>query len=223
MQALQQRPDWGDFLTAEWGGGVLFDLGVHPVAVALLLAGVDPRHRTPAGHQTPGHQTRGQEVPGAPRVTSVRGRLEGADDIEVDEHAEVEITLDTGLVLRVVASWRASTPRWDLQVASDEGVVRADLLPHLTLEHNGDPVAVPAPSGPTDLPQLHQFGYVAELTELTATLGRGVEPLAGAELGRLVLEVVCAASASAAAGGRPVALPFSGPRDRTPQQLWQST
>ena len=38
VRALQGRPDWGDFLTAGWGGGVLFDLGVHPLAVALLAA-----------------------------------------------------------------------------------------------------------------------------------------------------------------------------------------
>src|SRR5690606_2420747 len=34
VRSLQGRPDWGDFLTAGWGGGALFDLGVHPLAVA---------------------------------------------------------------------------------------------------------------------------------------------------------------------------------------------
>src|SRR3546814_7830930 len=36
VRALQPRPTWGDFMTESWAGGVLFDLGAHPVAIALL-------------------------------------------------------------------------------------------------------------------------------------------------------------------------------------------
>src|SRR3546814_233091 len=64
VRALQPRPTWGDFMTESWGGGVLFDLGAHPVAIALLLA-------APA------------------RPVAVRAFLEGADDHPVDEHADV--------------------------------------------------------------------------------------------------------------------------------------
>ena len=42
-----------------------------------------------------------------------------------------------------------------------------------------------------------------------------------ATFGRTVLDIVCAAYASAAAGGADVAVPFTGPRDRTPLQLWR--
>src|SRR5690606_11083755 len=65
VKALQSRPTWGDFLTESWGGGVLFDLGVHPLAIALLLA-----------------------APAVP--VEVHATLEGADDHPVDEHAEVQ-------------------------------------------------------------------------------------------------------------------------------------
>ena len=45
--------------------------------------------------------------------------------------------------------------------------------------------------------------------------------LCGAAFGRVVLDVVCAAYASAGAGGTEVPLPFSGRRDRTPLELWR--
>lgn len=200
VRALQGRPDWGGFLHAEWGGGVLFDLGVHPLAVALLLAGADAQ------------------------VVAVRARLEGAPDIDVDEYAEVELIFADGLVGRVVTSWRAAEPQWDLQVASDTGVVRADLIPHLTLEVDGEPVDLPTVAADVDLPQIHQFGYVAQLQAFAAG-GTGpdgpTEPAMGAEFGRFVLELVCAASASARDGGIDVAVPFTGRRDLTPLELWR--
>ena len=43
---------------------------------------------------------------------------------------------------------------------------------------------------------------------------------ADAAFGRDVLELICAAYASAGRGGAWVALPFDGPRDRTPLELW---
>jgi len=42
-----------------------------------------------------------------------------------------------------------------------------------------------------------------------------------AAFGRKVLDIVCAAYASAGRGGAPEAVPFTGPRDRTPLQLWR--
>jgi predicted dehydrogenase len=200
VRALQGRPDWGGFLHAEWGGGVLFDLGVHPLAVALLLAGGDAQ------------------------VVAVRARLDGAPDIDVDEYAEVELIFADGLVGRVVTSWRAAEPQWDLQVASDTGVVRADLIPHLTLEVDGEPVDLPPIAASVDLPQIHQFGYVAQLASFAAAAdgsGHHTEPAMGAPFGRIMLELVCAASVSARLGGADVALPFTGPRDRTPLELWR--
>jgi hypothetical protein len=46
-------------------------------------------------------------------------------------------------------------------------------------------------------------------------------PRLGAELGRDILEIVCAAYTSAGRGGAWIELPFDGPRDRTPIALWR--
>lgn len=194
VRSLQGRPDWGDFLTAGWGGGVLFDLGVHPLAVALLAA-----------------------APAA--VVEVRARLDGADDIDVDEHAEVELRFDSGLVAQVEASWREPTPQWDLQAASATGVVRAELIPTITLEHDGDPVVLPG-ARPGVIPELDAFGYVRQL-EVAVAVAEGDGSFMDAEFGRLVLDVVCAAYVSAGRGGAPEPVPFRGLRELTPLQLWR--
>jgi predicted dehydrogenase len=193
VRALQGRPGWRAFLTAGWGGGALFDLGVHPLAVAMLLA-------APA------------------RVVEVAATLAGADDIDVDEHAEGEMGFDTGLRARVTASWRAPAAQWDLQVASATGVVRAELVPAITLEHDGGPVPLPTPTGA--IPELESFGYVGQLQAVARVAAGGLSRM-DAAFGRDVLDVVCAAYASAGQGGSAVAVPFAGPRDRTPLELWR--
>jgi len=197
LRALQPRPSWGDFLTESWGGGVLFDLGVHPLAIALLMA-------APA------------------RPVEVRATLEGADDHPVDEYAEVLLRFDSDLTARVIASWRGGTdPIWDAQASSYHGVVRLELLPHLLLERNG--VAVPQPGVPEGVPrQLEELGYLPQMEAFAVNLRDGRPPELGAAFGRSVLDVVCAAYASAGDDGDWVALPFEGRRDRTPLALWQA-
>ncbi len=197
VRALQARPTWGDFLTEAWGGGVLFDLGVHPLAVALLLA-----------------------APAQP--VEVRATLEGAADHPVDEHAEVHLAFDTGLMARVVTSWRGrETPTWDAQVSSPDGVVRMELLPEVRLERNG--VEVPLPPLPEGIvPQLEQLGYLPQIEAFAVDLASRRAPEIGAAFGRSVLDVVCGAYTSAGLGGAWVELPFDGPRDRTPLQLWRT-
>ena len=196
VRAIQPRPTWGDFLTEGWGGGVLFDLGVHPLAIALLLAS-----------------------PASP--VEVRANLEGAQDHPVDEHAEVLIAFDSGLVARVITSWRGSDePVWDAQASSPHGVVRLELLPGVLLERDG--VEVPLPPVPEGVvPQLEELGYRAQMAAFAADLGGGTSPVVGAAFGRRVLDVVCGAYQSAGRGGAWVDLPYDGPRDRTPLQLWR--
>lgn len=200
VRALQGRPDWGDFLTEGWGGGALFDLGAHPIAIALLLA-------APA------------------RPVEVRAVLRGADDHPVDEHAEVVARLDTGGQLRVVASWaHGDSPAWDAQVSCPDGVVRMELLPHLALERNGVEVRLPERAdwvGPDVPALLHDLGYLGQLRAFADDLAAGRTPEVGAPLGRAVLDLTCAAYASAGADGAWVPLPFTGPRDQTPLQLWR--
>jgi len=195
VRALQPRPTWGAFLTEAWGGGVLFDLGVHPLAVALALA-------APA------------------RPVEVRATLAGADDHPVDEHAEVQLRFDTDLHARVIASWREASPTWDAQVSSPDGVVRLELLPGVRLERNGTSVRLPGP--PEGVPaQLEELGYLPQIESFALDLARGRAPEVGAAFGRAVLDVTCAAYASAGAGGAWLPLPFEGSRDRTPLQLWR--
>lgn len=197
VRALQPRPTWGDFLTEGWGGGVLFDLGVHPLAVALLLA-------APA------------------RPVELRAVLEGADDHPVDEHADVTIRFDTDLYARVIASWREPNPAWDAQVSSPDGVVRLELLPAVRLERNGTEVRLPGV--PEGVPaQLEEMGYLPQMEAFVQDLAARRTPEVSAAFGRSVLDLVCAASASAAAGGVWLDLPFEGPRDATPIELWRGT
>lgn len=198
VRALQGLPDWGQFTTDEWGGGALFDLGVHPLAVALLIANA-------AGFGVP---------------TSVSAELGGAADHGTDEHAEVVVGYAGGLRARVEASWRhGPSPVWDAQVASGIGVLRAELMPTPHLEHNGDDVALAATE--VGVPQLEQYGYLPQLRAFAHDIEHGTTPAMSASFGRLVLDVVCAAYQSAHHDGAPEALPFTGARNRTPLQLWR--
>ena len=196
-RAIQPAPDWGGFLEATWGGGVLFDLGPHPVALVLLMA-----------------------RPGRP--VSVSATLARHEAGEVDDHAEVSITFDTGLVARVEASWRGTgeTTVWDLQAAGDTGVLRLELVPTPALEADGEPCPLPAPRGDVPEPRLEQMGYTVQLETMIDDFARGREPLMSAAFGRQVLDVICGAYAAAGAG-EPVALPFAGRRDATPLALWR--
>ena len=195
-RALSPRPTRSGPLHSGWGGGVLFELGVHPIALCLLLAD------------------------GA-RPTEVRAELttgEDPSDDGIDDDAVLKMRFASGLEARAEASWRHPAPVWDLQASGDTFVVRADLLPGIGLEHNGEPIEV-APPPPGVEPHLVELGYVDLLRGLQRDRSAARSP--GAEFGRAVLEVVCAGYASAAAGG-PVALPFTGPRDRSPFELWRS-
>lgn len=196
VRVVNPRPSWGDFLTEAWGGGALFDLGVHPLAVAVLLA-------APA------------------RPVAVGASLGGADDHRTDDHAEVQLHFDSGLVGHVVSSWRGGPdPVWDAQVASATGVLRAELFPSPTLEHNGAPVPLPGP-GPGPRP-ITDYGYSDQLTSFWADVDASRRPLMDAAFGRLMLEIVCAAYASARRHGEPEAVPFGGDRHATPLELWRS-
>ncbi|MSO87558.1 MAG: Gfo/Idh/MocA family oxidoreductase [Acidimicrobiia bacterium] len=196
VRALQGRPSWGDFLNEDWGGGVLFDLGVHPLAVALVLA-----------------------APAVP--VEVRATLVGAADHPVDEHAEVTIHFDTGLLARVTASWRhADSPLWDAQISAPDGVVRMELLPRALLERNG--VEVPLPGTSQGVPaQLEEFGYLQQIESFALDLQEHRAPTLGPAFGRSVLDLVCAAYASAGQASAWVDLPFRGSRHQTPLQLWR--
>jgi len=197
-RAVQPRPTWGDFTRRHWGGGVLFDLGVHPLALLVRAAGSPP--------------------------VAVEATFDASDDVEVEDHARVRLRFEGGLVADLEVSWRHPSPVWDLQAASDTGVVRYELLPELLVERDGEPVALPPlPAGGEDgpPPQLHQLGYVDQLRDAEASWRAGrSSSVADVHLGRQLLEIVCAAATSARTGEE-VPLPFAGPRDRSPVELWR--
>jgi predicted dehydrogenase len=201
VRALQPRPTWGDFTRRQWGGGVLFDLGVHPLALVVRAAG--------------------SAVP-----VAVQAQLSSSEGLEVEDHARLRLRFDDGLEAEIEVSWRDDHPVWDLQAASDTGVVRYELLPDLLLERDGEPVAVPLlpdrdPTAGTPPPQLDQLGYVEQLRDAEAAWRAGrASTISDVYLGRQLLEVVCAAATSARTGEE-VPLPFDGPRDRSPVELWR--
>lgn len=198
VRSLQGLPDWGAFTSDEWGGGALFDLGVHPLAVAMLLA----------------------NAAGLGRVTGVSCALRGGEGHGSDEHADVTLHFASGFTASVVSSWQHGPgQQWDAQLAGDRGVLRAELFPSVSLELNGDPVALPPTTAP--MPLLDQLGYVAQLRAAVDDTAAGREPVMSARFGREVLQVVLAAYTSAGRDGAVEPLPFRGPTDRTPLELWR--
>jgi len=198
IRCEQPSPVWGHFIEPLTSGGVLFDLGAHPLALALAFG-------APA---TP--------VAVSARLDSLRG--DGADDL-----AEVELHFDDGLVAEVSVSWRGEDdPTWTLEAAAVDGVVRLELLPQVMLELDGtDATPEPEVEGLPD-PMLEALGYAGQLRGIVdAAAGRGgrVCPLG---FGRAVLDLTCAAYASAGRGGTEVTLPFDGDRTATPLQLWRA-
>ncbi len=189
VRTLQPPPDWGHFTRPLTSGGVLFDLGPHPIALALAAA----------------------DEP----AVAVHAQLSSARDDGADDDARVQLRFASGLVATLQVSWSAPEVVWDLQAASEDGVLRLELLPEVLLEHDGEPVEVPVRHRVPD-PRLEQLGYVDQLLDLVSAQPAG-QTAADA---RTVLEVICAAYRSAGTGDE-VALPFSGDRTRTPMQLWR--
>lgn len=196
IRQLSPRPTWGNFLDPARGGGVLFDLGSHAVALALLLAGAD-----------------------AP--VSVEATLRRSSDIEVDDDAEVFITFSSGLRARIETNWTNPDAVWDIQVSSSTGVVRTELMPQPSIEHNGEPIAL-APSSPEIDPHLDQLGYISQMQTLLDVVNGSPSPI-DARFGRRVLDLLCASYSAARVPGSTVSLPFTGSRNLTPHQLWSDT
>ena len=200
IRTLQPLPTWGEFTSDAWGGGALFDLGVHPLALAVLAAGAN----------------------GAGPVVSVAADLRGGAGHNSDEHAEVTLTFRNGLVGRVISSWQLESGQvWDVQLSSATGVLRAEFWPKPSLERNGE--AVPLPDDDSPLAFLAALGYSGQLQGFAENLASGTTPFMDIEFGRLILDIVCAAYWSAGHDGAVEPVPFNGPRDKTPLQLWHGS
>jgi len=193
-RALQGPPTWRQDDGSSWGGGALFDLGVHPVGLVL--------------------RTAAEAGAGAPTSLTAVITDAGTDR----EHGTVKLRFASGLLATIVVGWQpGSTPSWDLQASSASGVLRAELYPQPSLEHNGDVVSVGAPTGTTSL--VDDYGYAAQLKRFWTNIRTGRPVPATSLLGRQVLDVIAAAHWSAGRNATEVALPFPGPRDQTPRDL----
>jgi hypothetical protein len=95
--------------------------------------------------------------------------------------------------------------------------VRLELFPEPLLEVDGEPAELPAAARGEAPSPLVQLGYTDQLRALLEDPGGP----ATIDLGRRVLEVICAAYRSAGRGGAAETLPFEGDRDLTPHQLWR--
>lgn len=191
----QGAPSWGDFLDPQWGGGVLFDLGVHPVALMVLSA----------------------RACGGGEVVSVTAALDGDT---TDEYAEVTLNFSGGLSARVTVSWRgADSAHWSLQSASDSAALTLELMPDVMLERNGVPVALNP--GTTQPSMIESLGYLDQLRAFRADLADASIPWMNAAFGRWIMEIVCACYLSARHDGRNTAVPSGCDRTLTPWQLWR--
>ena len=152
---------------------------------------------------------------------AVEAKLSHSADIEVDDAAEVFITFASGMRARIETNWTNPHAVWDIQVSSDSGVVRTELMPQPGIEHNGEPVALPTLASTAD-PHLEHYGYIDQMLTLRDVVGGAPSPI-DARFGRRVLDVLSAAYTAASKPGSTVSLPFAGPRNRTPHQLWSDT
>lgn len=195
VRMVQPTPTWGHFAEPLTAGGVLFDLGVHALAVLLVLARDDE--------------------PVALRAKLGSSRPDGADDV-----GRVEVRFASDLIAAVDVSWNGDDVEWSAQASSPTGVVRVEFQPEVAVEVNGEAVALPTIDSPID-GRIFDLGYHAQLEGFCSVVGRRGGRVCPAGFGRSMLEMVCAAYQSAGRDGDEVLLPFDGPRDVTPLQLWR--
>lgn len=193
LRTVQSRPTWGGFLEPDWGGGVLFDLGVHPLALAVLI---------------------GRRC-GAGEIVGVESRLQGD---QVDTDARVTVHFANGSRGSLHVSWDGpEIPSWDVQLASASSVLRLELLPTVALEHDG--ASLDLATQPHGLVQ--QLGYVDQLRLGTEAFRRSVPSPCEGAFGRWILEIVCAAYVSASRDGERIDVPSGCDRSLTPHELWR--
>ena len=132
-------------------------------------------------------------------------------------------TSTPGLLARVTASWRGG----DTPDVGRPGVGARRRGPHRAApraparaqRHRGRASRASPRACPR---QLEELGYLTQIESFALDLQQGRAARSSAPpSGGAILDVVCAAYASAGQDGEWVDLPFTGPRDRTPLQLWR--
>lgn len=197
-RATQPPPSWRPD-DDDWGGGVLFDLGVHPVGLTLRTAA----------------------AAGVARPVSLSAAI--ADAGTRREHGTIRLRFESGLLATIVARRQPETsPDGDLQTSSASAVLRAELYPFPSLEYNGEPVPIGPAVRADSVSLVDDYGYTPQLKRFWNAIRTNQPPPVSSRLGRQVLDVVSAAHWSAGRNAADVALPFAGPRDSTPAELFSS-
>ena len=83
-------------------------------------------------------------------------------------------------------------------------------------------LSIGAPVRTAPLSLVDDYGYAPQLKRFWTNIRTGRPVPATSRLGRQVLDVICAAHWSAGRNAIDVALPFTGPRDLTPAQLFEA-
>jgi predicted dehydrogenase len=117
VTALWMRPPWGDYLSPEHGGGVLYDAGAHAVELARLLLG-------------------------RPQAQAVSAELR-AGDTGVDIEATVDVSFEGGRQARIHVAWGEGPMR--LQAIGKD--FSLELSPAQALTAAGVAVELPRASG----------------------------------------------------------------------------
>jgi predicted dehydrogenase len=198
-RALRSPPSWRPSDEPSWGGGALFDLGVHPVGLAL--------------------RTAAEAGAGAP-VSLTAVIVDAGTD---HEHATVKVRFESGLRATIVVGWQpGAAPDADLQASSAGAVLRVDLHPSPSLEQSGVPVALGPPVRVGTPNLVEDYGYAPQLKRFWTNIRTGRPVPATSRFGRQVLDVIAAAHWSAGRDAVEVAIPFPGPRDRSPSELFET-
>jgi predicted dehydrogenase len=158
---------------AELRPGALSTVGVHTLALALVLA--------------------------APAVVvSVSATVGRTHSDQPDAGAQVTLTFDSGLRAVVIVSADPLTGAMcDAQMAGATGVVRAEIIPTPSLELNGE--LVPTVRGHGELAAVEDYGFLALHQALIAQpLRLGYS--SSVPFGRLIVALTAAAYQSAASG-----------------------
>jgi hypothetical protein len=148
VRTLQGLPTWGEFTSDEWGGGALFDLGVHPLAVALLLS-----------------PTRRARAAGGSVALSCAAALGHGSD----EHAEVSLRYASGFTATSRPAGRpgrsrCGTRRWPGEFRRGARRVAAGAVARAQRRRSGTARGRRRP-----IPALDQLGYNEQLRALRTT------------------------------------------------------
>jgi myo-inositol 2-dehydrogenase/D-chiro-inositol 1-dehydrogenase len=223
------------------GGGVTLDMGCHAFEFFRWILGkpvrLDTANTSQHGVQTQSHETTLRETvplkkPRAISVYAEMGTYVHQQRTQGEDHAIIIVRFDTdeGEVVAVAEeSWAKKGGMDDTaEVYGSAGVAYADLLQGnsiLTYSDTGYSYAVEKAGltkgwSFTSFEELWNYGFPQEFAHFVDCVANDKPPLETGEDGRAVLEIICAAYASAGSGKK-ITLPFASDVDR-PIQLWKS-